>query len=118
MQVVVLREGADAERRVAATPETVKKLTGLGAAVVVENGAGATASIADDAYGDAGATIVAGRQALLSGADLILCVQGPEVQALAGAKAGAALVGMLSPYAERARISGYAGAGVDAFAME
>jgi NAD(P) transhydrogenase subunit alpha len=117
MKVAVLRETTDGERRVAATPETVRKLVGLGAAIAVEAGAGAAASIADAAFTDAGAT-VADRAAVLSGADLVLTVQGPDASALAGVKPGARLAGILAPYADRDRIAGYAAAGLDALAME
>ena len=55
MKIAVLKEQADGERRVSATPETVKKFIALGAALAVEAGAGETASIADAAYSDAGA---------------------------------------------------------------
>ena len=74
MKIAVLKEQADGERRVAATPETVKKFIALGATLAVEAGAGATASIADAAYADAGAT-VADRAAVLASADIVLGVQ-------------------------------------------
>ncbi|MEY2882460.1 MAG: hypothetical protein RL490_184 [Pseudomonadota bacterium] len=118
MKIAVLRETADAEHRVAATPETVKKLLGLGvAAIAVESGAGAGASISDAAYSDAGAT-VGDRSAVLADADMILGVQGPAAADLPGAKSGAMLAAILSPFADRARIDGYAGAGITSLAME
>jgi NAD(P) transhydrogenase subunit alpha len=117
MKIAVLRETADGERRVAATPETVKKLIGLGAELAVEGGAGASASIVDSAYADAGAT-VADRAAVLGGADLVLTVQGPDASALSGVKPGAFVAGILAPYANRDRIAGYAAAGLSALAME
>ncbi|QNE31604.1 Re/Si-specific NAD(P)(+) transhydrogenase subunit alpha [Sphingomonas sp. NBWT7] len=117
MKIAVLKEGADGERRVAATPETVKKFTSLGADLAVETGAGAAASITDQAYADAGAT-VADRAAVLAGADIVLGVQGPEPASLAGMKPGAWLVAGLNPFGERARVDGYAAAGIEALAME
>ena len=117
MKIAVLRETAEGERRVAATPETVKKFIALGATVAVEAGAGATASIADADYAAAGAT-VADRAATLSGAEIVLGVQGPEAAALAGAAPGAWLVAALNPFADRARVDGYAAAGIEALAME
>ena len=117
MKITVLRETVDSERRVAATPETVKKLIGLGAELAVEAGAGEGASLPDAAYAEAGAQ-VADRAAVLSGADLILTVQGPDAPALSGARPGAVLAGILSPYANRDRIAGYASAGLAALAME
>ncbi len=117
MKIAVLRETADGERRVAATPETVKKFAALGATMAVEAGAGETASIADQAYVDAGAS-VGDRGSVLADADIILGVQGPDPVTLAGAKAGAWLTAGLNPFVERARVDGYAAAGLDALAME
>ena len=117
MKIAVLRETAEGERRVAATPETVKKFIALGATVAVEAGAGATASIADADYAGAGAS-VADRAATLAGAEIVLGVQGPDAVALAGAAPGAWLVAALNPFADRARVDGYAAAGIEALAME
>ncbi len=104
MKIAVLKERAPGERRVAATPETVKKFIALGAELAVEAGAGETASIADAAYADAGATI-GDRVATVAGADLLLGVQGPDPTSVAGAKPGAWLVASLNPvrYGRRAR---------------
>ncbi len=117
MQIAVLRETADAEHRVAATPETIKKLMALGATISVEAGAGAGANISDAAYAEAGAT-VGERKAIIADADLILGVQGPNAADLSGTKPGAMLAAILSPFAERHRIDGYAKAGITALAME
>ena len=117
LKIAVLRETAEGERRVAATPETVKKFIGLGAAVALEAGAGETASIADADYASAGAT-VADRAATLAGAAIVLGVQGPDAASLAGVAPGAWLVAALNPFADRARIDGYASAGIEALAME
>ena len=75
--IAVLLESAEAERRVAATPETVRKLIALGARVAVERGAGERAGIADGDYEQAGAT-VADRAGVLAGADIVLAVQAPD----------------------------------------
>ena len=117
MRIAVLSETADAEARVAATPETVKKLIALGATVAVESGAGAGANIADALYRDAGAT-VGDRAGVIADADLIVGVQGPAAADLPGIKSGATLAAILSPFADRARIDGYAAAGIEALAME
>ena len=117
MKIAVLRETADAEHRVAATPETVKKFIDLGAEVSVESGAGAGANISDAAYGDAGAS-VGDRAATIAGADLIIAVQGPAAADLPGAKPGVMLAAILSPFGDRARIDGYAKAGIVALSME
>jgi len=117
MKIAVLRETAAGERRVAASPETVRKFIALGANVAVESGAGLTASVSDADYTAAGAT-VSDRAAAVNGAAIILCVQGPESASLAGAAAGALLVGGLNPFGERARMDAYAQAGLEALAME
>jgi NAD(P) transhydrogenase subunit alpha len=117
IRLAVVKEAAEAEKRVAATPETVKKFIALGATFAVEAGAGAGASISDAAYADAGATI-GDRAATLAGADIILAVQGPDPASLTGAKPGAWLVASLNPFGERARIDAYAAAGLQALAME
>ncbi|API58055.1 NAD(P) transhydrogenase subunit alpha [Tardibacter chloracetimidivorans] len=117
MKIAVLREGAAGERRVAAVPETVKKFIGLGATMAVETGAGSTASVSDAEYEAAGAS-VADRASVLKDADIILGVQGPDPASLAGLKPGAWLVAGLNPFGERARVDAYAGAGIEALAME
>ncbi|MHA6721469.1 NAD(P) transhydrogenase subunit alpha [Sphingomonas sp. RS2018] len=117
MKIAVLREQADGERRVAATPETVKKFAALGATVAVETGAGTTASIADSAYNDTGA-VVASRADVLADADIVLGVQGPTPDSLTGIKPGAWLVAGLNPFGERARVDAYAAMGIEALAME
>lgn len=117
MKVAVLAETAPGETRVAAIPETVKKLTVLGAAVAVEAGAGRSAGISDQDFSDAGATIGA-RAQVVEGAELLLSVSGPDAAALAGAAEGALLVGMLDPFRRRDAVQAYAAAGIEALAME
>ncbi|MBO9715054.1 NAD(P) transhydrogenase subunit alpha [Sphingomonas sp.] len=117
MKLAVLKETAAGERRVSATPETVKKFVALGASVSVESGAGESASIADDAFAQAGAT-VGSRADALRDADIVLGVQGPDPDGLAGVKPGAWIVAGLNPFGERARVDRYAAAGLEALAME
>ncbi|PZO72412.1 MAG: NAD(P)(+) transhydrogenase (Re/Si-specific) subunit alpha [Sphingomonas taxi] len=122
MKIAVLKEQADGERRVSATPETVKKFIALGATLAVETGAGETASIADAAYAEAGAS-VGDRAATLAGADIVLGVQGPDPASLAGLAPGAWIVASLNPFGAgpdggRARVEAYAAAGYEALAME
>ena len=117
MKIAVLRERADGERRVAATPETVKKLGALGASVAVEAGAGEAASFADADYAAAGAS-VGDVAATVADADIVLGVQGPDPAALSGARPGAWVVASLNPFAARERVDAYAAAGVEALAME
>jgi len=117
MKIAVLRETAPGEKRVAASPETVRKFIALGAQVAVEAGAGTPASISDADYEAVGATI-GDRAAILAGAGIILCVQGPDASSIGGTAPGALLVGGLNPFGERARVDGYAAAGLQALAME
>ena len=117
MKIAVPAETAPGETRVAAIPETVKKFVALGAEVAVEEGAGLGAAIADADFGAAGATS-GPRSAVLAGADIILSVSGPEPETLAGAGAGAMLVGALDPLRRGTAIQAYAAAGLQALALE
>jgi NAD(P) transhydrogenase subunit alpha len=117
VKLAVLRETAEGERRVAATPETVKKFMALGATLAVERGAGAGASIADSDYEAAGAAVGA-REEALRDADAVLAVQGPEPGSLTGAKPGVMVAAILDPFRQRKRVDAYAAAGVEALAME
>lgn len=117
VRIAALRETASGERRVALTPETAKKFIALGAAVAVESGAGEGAGISDADYAAAGAT-VADRKATLSGADIILAIQGPDPASISGYAPGAWLAASLNPFGERARVDAYAAAGIEALAME
>jgi len=118
MKIAVPKERRPHERRVAASPETVKKLVGLGADVVVESGAGAGASVPDETFREAGAEIAADLASALAGADLVFKVQGPMADELALMKPGQILVAMLNPLALREGVEALAKAGITAFAME
>jgi NAD(P) transhydrogenase subunit alpha len=118
MKIAVLRERFPGEHRVAATPETVGKLIGLGAVVAVETGAGTGSRITDDDYRAAGATIALEPQAALSGAELVLSVRRPSPLALAGVAPGALVIGALDPFGNEAEIHALAQAGVTAMSME
>lgn len=117
MKIAVLKEQASGERRVSASPETVKKFIGLGATVAVEAGAGEFAAISDADFAAAGAS-VGSRADTLADADIIFGVQGPDPASLAGAKPGAMIAASLNPFGERARIDAYAAAGFQALALE
>lgn len=117
MKIAVLKEQASGERRVSASPETVKKFIGLGATVAVETGAGEFAAISDADFAAAGAS-VGSRADVLGDADIIFGVQGPDPASLAGAKPGAMIAASLNPFGERARIDAYAAAGFQALALE
>lgn len=114
----VARETADGERRVALTPETCKKLIAAGATVQVQGGLGAGAGFPDQAYADAGAQLSADSAAVLSAADMVLCVQPPSPAAIIGMKPGATLVGILQPDADDARAAAIRERNILAFPLE
>ena len=116
-RIAVLKERASGETRVSATPETVRKLVALGAEVSVETGAGAFASIADEDYRSAGAQVGDAGE-VLSGADIVFAVQGPDPVLLKGVRQGAWVVAILDPFAQREKVEAYAAAGLEALAME
>ena len=118
MRIGIARERRPQERRVAASPDTVKRLVGMGHEVVVESGAGSGAAFPDDAYRVAGARLAADAREALSGADIVLAVQRPGAGEIAAMKRGAVLIGMLAPLQNQAEVKAYADAGLSAFAME
>ena len=119
MLIAIPAETDPAEGRVAATPETVKKLAGLGAEVRVQTGAGLKSGIPDQDYALAGATISPGAQATVKDADIVLRVRRPGAADMAGAKPGAAVVAIIGYlYGHIDALSSLAAAGVCAFAME
>ena len=117
MRIAVLKERAPGESRVALTPETAKKFIALGATVAVEEGAGLSAAITDDAYREAGAELAPAARAV-EGADIVLGVQAPDVKALAGAKPGAWVAATFDPFRQSERVKAYADGGFEALAME
>jgi proton-translocating NAD(P)+ transhydrogenase subunit alpha len=118
MIVAIPKERRAQETRVAATPETVKKLKGLGLEVAVETGAGGDAHFSDADYLAAGATIASDAATALRTADIVLKVRGPSDEEIALLKRGAILVALLAPATEKDSFGKLAQAGVDAFAME
>jgi NAD(P) transhydrogenase subunit alpha len=115
MRIAVAREADSAEDRVAATPETVKKLKALGAEVAVEPGAGTKSGIPDAEFTAAGASVAAGAAA---NADVVLKVRRPGAIELAGYKRGALVLAIMEPYGNETALKAMADAGVIAFAME
>ncbi len=118
MLIAVPAETEADEGRVAATSETVKKLVGLGADVVVEKGAGLKSGIADADYEAAGAKIAPGAEAALKDADLVLKVRRPSEVEIGKLKSGALVIAIMDPYGNDAALQAMAKAGVAAFAME
>ena len=115
MRIAVGREVDLVEDRVAATPETVKKMAALGAEVVVEPGAGVKSGIPDAEYVAAGATV---SEDAVKGADVVLRVRRPVAAELAHYKKGALVFALMDPYGNEAALKAMADAGVTAFAME
>jgi NAD(P) transhydrogenase subunit alpha len=124
MKVAVVKERRAFEHRVAASPDTVKRMIGMGLEVVVESGAGEGAWFSDAAFAEAGAVMATDQAAALSDADIVLKVQRPVIggeggiDELALFKRGAVLIGLLQPAQNPADAEAYAGAGLAAFAME
>jgi len=115
MRIAVAREIDPTEDRVAATPETVKKMKALGADVAVEPAAGTKSGIPDAEFAAAGATVI---EAAAKDADVVLKVRRPAASELAHYKKGALVIAMMDPYGEDAAVKAMADAGVIAFAME
>jgi NAD(P) transhydrogenase subunit alpha len=116
--IFVPKENATGERRVAAVPETVKRLVGAKLAVQVESGAGYGAGFTDDAYAAAGAQIVTEPRAAWASADAVFRVQAPRADEVGRMKHGAMLFALLDPYRNVALAKLIAAQGVTAFAME
>ena len=118
MRIAVITESDPQESRVAATPETVKKLKALGADLVVQAGAGLGSGITDGDYEAAGAAIAADARATLADADIVLKVRRPNDSEIAGIKKGALVIGIMDPYGQEAALKRMADAGLASFAME
>jgi len=115
MRIAVARESDAAEPRVAATPETVRKMIGLGAEVAVEPGAGAKSGVLDSDYRDAGANVTPDA---VDGADIVLMVRRPEGPTLSHVKRGALAIAIMDPYGHDDALRALAEAGIVGFAME
>ena len=118
MKIAVAREREPREPRVAATPDSVKRLCALGFSVSVESGLGHRAGHDDGQYRQAGALVHPGAAETLSGAGTLLSVRRPGAEVAACLDEGCVLIGMLDPYRDRAGIEALARRGVIAVAME
>ena len=114
MRIAIASEVDANEPRVAATPETVKKLKSFGAEVAVARGAGIAAGIPDAEFEAAGATVGDGVE---KNADVVLKVRRPAQSELAGYKKGALVVAIMDPYGNEQALREIADAGLTAFAM-
>src|SRR3954452_917098 len=117
MKVGVARETAQGERRVALVPEALGKLTAAGLEILVEAGAGSGATIPDQAYADAGATVVSTSD-LYAGSDVVLRVQRPSAEEVARLRQGQAVVGLLGPLLDPPLMQALATQGVTAISLD
>ncbi|CCV09829.1 Re/Si-specific NAD(P)(+) transhydrogenase subunit alpha [Mesorhizobium sp. STM 4661] len=116
-QTVFIPRELDAnEPRVAASPDTVKRLAGLGFDVIVESGSGSASRIPDEEFAKAGATI--GKAGDVAKADVVLKVRRPGEAELKGYKSGTTVIAIMDPYGNDAAVAALAKAGVTAFSME
>lgn len=116
MKLAVAKETRPGETRVGLTPDIVKKLCGKGFEILIEAGAGTAAAFPDQAYTDAGATIVSRAEALA--ADILVQVRKPELADVAGLKEGGVLIAHLEPCTQDEVIKALLARGVQAIAME
>ena len=118
MKIGVPKERQADELRVAVSPDSVKKLIGLGFNITIETGAGAGASFTDDVFKAAGATIAPSEQAALADADLVLKIRAPMADEIAYLKSGAIVIAHMSALSNKDTMKALADKGVIAFAME
>ncbi len=118
MRLAIPRETHPGENRASVTPETVKKLVRMGADIAIEAGAGAGAGFSDEAYAAEGASIEADRDALLSGADMVLRLRKPDHAEVAKLKQGCIHVSYLDPFNEHDLIREFAAKHITAVSME
>lgn len=115
LKIAVARENQEYEKRVAASPETVKKLVALGCTVSVQSSAGVPASFSDEAYTQAGATITNSPEATFQGADIVLGVQTPPLSYI---PEGATVIAMFTPYSNAEALQGLAKGKLQGLSME
>ena len=123
MKISIVKERRPHETRVAATPETVKKLKALGAEITIEAGAGTAAAYTDQAYADAGATIVPDAAAAIAAGDIVFKIQRPMSAAegtdeLALLRPGQTLMSPLGALTNKELVQALASKGVTSFALE
>jgi NAD(P) transhydrogenase subunit alpha len=118
LRLVVLREQADQETRVAVTPDLAKKYTQAGYQVMIEKNAGQAAGFPDSQYTTAGASLFTDIPGALKDADLVLTVQAPSVEQLQQMKQGAVVIGMMDPHRQRVLLDVAAAQNITLYAME
>ncbi|MFY0610570.1 MAG: Re/Si-specific NAD(P)(+) transhydrogenase subunit alpha [Hyphomicrobiaceae bacterium] len=115
---IAIAAEADDEPRVAVSPETVKKLAGLGCTVAVQAGAGTRSRFSDADLKAAGAEIAASADDAIKGADILLTVARPSTENIKALKSGAIAIAMMDPFGDRAELDAMAATGATAFTME
>ena len=118
MVTVAVTPEVKGEPRVAVSPETVKKLTGLGCIVNIAAGSGLLSRFSDDAYRSAGARILDTAASAVSGADILLKVQRPTQDEVSALSAGGMAVAIMSPFDDQPGLEALAASGRALFAME
>jgi NAD(P) transhydrogenase subunit alpha len=116
VRIAITKESGEA--RVAATPDSIKKLIALGAEVVVETRAGARSSYLDSDYEAAGALIAKTEADALKNVDILFKVRAPSQAEIKSLAPGAIVVAALNPHQDKATLEALARAGITAFAME
>jgi len=118
VRLVVVRETAAGERRVAAVPDTVSKLAAAGYEVHIEAGAGIGALVPDDAFAAAGAVVSGDLDGLLGGAEVLLAVGPPSLEAVRRLRTGAVVVSFLPPAGHRDLLDALSARAATVFGLE
>jgi NAD(P) transhydrogenase subunit alpha len=118
MKITIPKESLANETRVAASPDVIKKLIGLGFQVTVETGAGHHASFTDDSFAEAGATIETDTASAINSADIVLKILGPDATELKFYRKGIILIASLGALSDPEKMKKYANAGLTSFAMD
>lgn len=118
LKIAIPKETAENEKRVAISPDVIKKLSDAGCSIIVESGAGDASDLPDETLKKAGATIKKDYQVTVKGADIVLKVQAPDKNELVALSKGQLLIAMLSPFSNDKILNDCAKAGIDTFSME
>ena len=118
MKIAIPKEKTSGEKRVAITPETVKKYVQLGFDVAIETNAGQGSLILDELYNEMGAKIAESPKEILSEADVVLKVREPQDDEIGLYKKDSAIIGLFSPYNNQDILQKFAASNVCAFSME
>ena len=118
MKIAILKESQALEKRIAASPDSVKAYIAAGHSVTITKGAGNAANFSDSIFKELGAKIAATNAGAVKTADLVLSINGGDAQLVATLKKGAGITGVMNPLENKAYVSACAKAGVTAFALE